>query len=1161
MANYLDILDSHVANIMGGGAAVGRSQRDRKPRLRPHEEEALLSQLGSSAIGGIGAAGNVLDLPGSVIRDAISTLGGEWNNPFDQLLPWNWGSSEGRTTGRDLLRQWDVIGDEDTYKNFAGGMGLEMALDPLTYLTFGAGAATRAGALARKANIWDDIADVGSRAATKKKNVGSPFFDPAASDAVKLGKREAGMGTTLRDFLDDPYYPGGNVNVRDALVKAAGGVEKLDPLLDMPLRGNVGFNVPFGPTLGTFGTNKTLARYGDKIGKSVMDFAPVRHTRGLFDSAVKGKAGKEEQLLAELMHKSHPGAEAEAKLVKHQALKDVVEIKDAFEEDFGEMIAELGVEVGKDMDDSFSEVSQVYSDVMRYMGEVKAPGHTPMDRLHLALSEVHPQLAGHGSEFLAKKMAGHMDHLNHLNKNAYQAALDRGLKGTWLEAVEGDYLKHFPRYIDPKKAVGRGVLRDVEVSAGSLRGRKEEIRHIPAYIVNKMFMDPKARGDNAVEHIINTYGEYLQNNLDSILNTSGDWMSGLDSHAYRLKKYMSGRKLAPLFTNTYVDDLAQYHSSIQKVARSADAVHHGFFTNLISDASMEGGVLLHDAFRRIGMDPDAALKHFAHRYGMQYFPVSKDLPLGGVASLRVSEEMVLAAKGLSDIITKPEWQKTIGRAIDSFTNVFKAMVTLPFPAFYARNFSSGQFVNLASGLINSPADVGRYGDAFQHTARLMRGWVDDPEMLKELEIYGVSGHRWGFEGTEAFAESNQVVPGRVFGDMFSGKTRQEAEDFIAANPMAIDEFTPLSLIPDRSKGKFPKSKLMRKEVGKGLRRRYRSAVGTGAKVNQNVEFMNRVPMYVYMRRKGFTPEAAARKVEELHFNYNDFSDFEKSTMKKIMPFYSFSRKAAPMMARTIAERPGGLLGKTLKATARGHSAAGLTPDYVAETTSIPLGELEDGSKTYLTGLGLAHEDPLSFLSLNKYGMPSIGNFMREGASRLSPIGKAPLEWMSQQSYFQKGPTGGRSLDDLDPTYGRIASNLAEWAGGPKTQYAAPLFGSKELEFLLGNLPTSRFGTTIRQLTDKRKWEDPSALAANLFTGLRKTHISEGAQDRIIQTRIDELMGDIGARSFTKAYVPAEVKARMGPSQRELSDRLDQYNLLLGDRARKRKQSRIRAGGI
>ena len=55
MSDFYDMLMGHAPGALF--SAVGRSQRDRKPRLRPDQEEALLSQLGSSAIGGIGAAG------------------------------------------------------------------------------------------------------------------------------------------------------------------------------------------------------------------------------------------------------------------------------------------------------------------------------------------------------------------------------------------------------------------------------------------------------------------------------------------------------------------------------------------------------------------------------------------------------------------------------------------------------------------------------------------------------------------------------------------------------------------------------------------------------------------------------------------------------------------------------------------------------------------------------------------------------------------------------------------------------------------------------------------------------------------------------------------------------------------------------------------------
>jgi len=75
----------------------------------------------------LGKVGNVLDLPGSSLRDALV---GE--DPWDQ-----WGSmtsGENRSTGRDLLRHYNLAGEEDTTLNFLGGLLTEMAVDPLNLI-------------------------------------------------------------------------------------------------------------------------------------------------------------------------------------------------------------------------------------------------------------------------------------------------------------------------------------------------------------------------------------------------------------------------------------------------------------------------------------------------------------------------------------------------------------------------------------------------------------------------------------------------------------------------------------------------------------------------------------------------------------------------------------------------------------------------------------------------------------------------------------------------------------------------------------------------------------------------------------------------------------------------------------------------------------------
>ena len=68
------------------------------------EEEDELSFLPRVGLSGLSMVGNLLDLPGSMIRDVASPLlTGEFRNPFDQLLhPL---SQEDRVGGRELLHR------------------------------------------------------------------------------------------------------------------------------------------------------------------------------------------------------------------------------------------------------------------------------------------------------------------------------------------------------------------------------------------------------------------------------------------------------------------------------------------------------------------------------------------------------------------------------------------------------------------------------------------------------------------------------------------------------------------------------------------------------------------------------------------------------------------------------------------------------------------------------------------------------------------------------------------------------------------------------------------------------------------------------------------------------------------------------------------------
>ena len=101
-----------------------------------YDEGMDFGMLGDIASG----AGNLIDLPGSMVRDTIS-----FSNPFDQLM--SPVSSDNRTSGADISRYW-AGGDVDSGGNQLAGMLIDILTDPLMLASGGTLAAGKMGAQA-----------------------------------------------------------------------------------------------------------------------------------------------------------------------------------------------------------------------------------------------------------------------------------------------------------------------------------------------------------------------------------------------------------------------------------------------------------------------------------------------------------------------------------------------------------------------------------------------------------------------------------------------------------------------------------------------------------------------------------------------------------------------------------------------------------------------------------------------------------------------------------------------------------------------------------------------------------------------------------------------------------------------------------------------------
>jgi hypothetical protein len=277
---------------------------------------------------------------------------------------------------------------------------------------------------------------------------------------------------------------------------------------------------------------------------------------------------------------------------------------------------------------------------------------------------------------------------------------------------------------------------------------------------------------------------------------------------------------------------------------------------------------------------------------------------------------------------------------------------------------------------------------------------------------------------------------------------------------------------------------------------------------------NRLVGFMTQIRKGVSADDAMRNVNSAQINYNpsNYTPAERH-LKRIFPFYSFARGNFMHMANELMQRPGGRTAQVIRAMNRAHSPDEATPDYVAGTASIPLGQKPDGSRSYITGLGLMNEP-----FLQNFGGGARGMMLNQ-ISAMNPLIKAPLEEAFGKSAFQD-----RDIRDLDPVIGRTLSNILQLSQNPsaaltggETESVRPVRipGAALLEPMIANSPLARAATTVRQLTDPRKSAGNKAL--NLLTGARMTDISPAAQEAIMRERLSQLMRSEGAKEFVRTY--------------------------------------------
>lgn len=202
-------------------------RREQEPQQEPPSEEEMqaaqgqpaaftkkpatfVQQAGNAALNSISAAGNLLDLPGSMVRDVATWAPGGLSprNPFDQVLdPFGKNATKNRVEGRDLLRSYGLANKKDTWGNFGGGIALEMALDPLTYI--GVGAATKgfkalqASGVRNTRSLVKEMAEAAGKKPSALGGAGSSFNLTPSMIMRHAEKKADDISTTIGEGIEN----------------------------------------------------------------------------------------------------------------------------------------------------------------------------------------------------------------------------------------------------------------------------------------------------------------------------------------------------------------------------------------------------------------------------------------------------------------------------------------------------------------------------------------------------------------------------------------------------------------------------------------------------------------------------------------------------------------------------------------------------------------------------------------------------------------------------------------------------------------------------------------------------------------------------------------------------------------------------------------------
>ena len=169
--------------------------------------------------------------------------------------------------------------------------------------------------------------------------------------------------------------------------------------------------------------------------------------------------------------------------------------------------------------------------------------------------------------------------------------------------------------------------------------------------------------------------------------------------------------------------------------------------------------------------------------------------------------------------------------------------------------------------------------------------------------------------------------------------------------------------------------------------------------------------------KGGNASDAFDNIMKFHFDYDDLSDFERNVIKRVVPFYTWTRKNIPLMMEQFARRPEVFnrymsLKKEIELMSQ-EEEGGIVPRWMQRQGGIRLPFKYEGENMMILpdlpfkaplemfDPALAFDKDLGFMERAEIALGTIG-------TQITPLIKAPYEWKAKQNLWKGYSYDGRA---------------------------------------------------------------------------------------------------------------------------------------------------------